>query len=437
MTAKGAFAPDSELPPLPSGWRWSRLEDSVDQDRGICYGIVQPGTHDPDGIPMVNSQDILDGAVSSSVAFRVSPELHKRYRRSTIRGGEILLTLVGANFGRVAIAPPYFVGFNCSRAVGILPVVGCSKYIHFCLRSPIARHFMDNWANTTAQPTFNLKDVASLPIPLPPPQEQEAIAHILGTLDDKIELNRRMNETLESIARALFKSWFVDFEPVRAKAERRDTGLPREITDLFPDAFEESELGEIPRGWRCGSLAEYSLLNPESWSTETAPDEIEYVDLANTKWGKIDATKKYTWDAAPSRAQRVLRVGDTIIGTVRPGNGSYALVSDSGLTGSTAFAVLRPRKPQFSGFVYLASTDSENIQALAHLADGGAYPAVRPDVVMSKGIVLPPAVVMSQFFEVTTSLLSRMTANNRESHILAEARNSLLPKLISGEIRVM
>ena len=87
-----------------------------------------------------------------------------------------------------------------------------------------------------------------------PPDEQRAIAHILGTLDDKIELNRRMNATLEAMARALFKSWFVDFDPVRAKVEGRDTGLPREIADLFPDGFEESAVGAVPRGWRVGLL---------------------------------------------------------------------------------------------------------------------------------------------------------------------------------------
>ena len=89
---------------------------------------------------------------------------------------------------------------------------------------------------------------------IPPPREQRAIAHILGTLDDKIELNRRMNETLEAMARALFKSWFVDFDPVRAKAEGRDPGLPKPLADLFPDSFEDSELGEIPKGWRASVI---------------------------------------------------------------------------------------------------------------------------------------------------------------------------------------
>ena len=101
---------------------------------------------------------------------------------------------------------------------------------------------------------INLGTLRELPVPTPALEEQRAIAHILGTLDDKIELNRRMNETLEAMARALFKSWFVDFDPVRAKAEGRDPGLPKPLADLFPDSFEDSELGEIPKGWEVGSL---------------------------------------------------------------------------------------------------------------------------------------------------------------------------------------
>src|SRR5574338_242899 len=108
---------------------------------------------------------------------------------------------------------------------------------------------------------------------------------------------------------------------------------------------------------------------------------IRYVDLANTKWGRIEAVTVHEAHEAPSRAQRVLRPGDTIVGTVRPGNGSYAFIATDGLTGSTGFAVLRPRTSQYESFVYLASTAADNIDVLQHLADGGAYPAVRPDIV--------------------------------------------------------
>jgi type I restriction enzyme S subunit len=132
----------------------------------------------------------------------------------------------------------------------------------------------------------------------------------------------------------------------------------------------------------------------------------------------------------------VLRPGDTIVGTVRPGNGSYALISENGLTGSTGFAVLRPRKPQWAQFVYLAATSTENIDALAQLADGGAYPAVRPEVVAATQAVRPDNEVLGQFALTSGPLLARMASNERESRTLAALRDTLLPKFISGELRV-
>ena len=283
---------------------------------------------------------------------------------------------------------------------------------------------------------LNSDELRGLGILLPPEAEQRAIAHILGTLDDKIELNRRMSETLEAMARALFKSWFVDFDPVRAKAEGRDPGLPQPLADLFPDSFEDSELGEIPRGWEVGTLVDLTILNPEVWTKETRPAEINYVDLSNTKRGRIEAVSTYQAADAPSRAQRVLRPADTIVGTVRPGNGSYALIFEDGLTGSTGFAVLRPRTARYAEFVYLAATAADNIDTLAHLADGAAYPAVRPEVVAATPIVRSSDEVFGRFSRIAGPLLAKRAQNERESRTLAALRDALLPKLISGELRV-
>ena len=143
----------------------------------------------------------------------------------------------------------------------------------------------------------------------------------------------------------------------------------------------DSELGEIPEGWTEITLGAYASLNPEIWSKTSQPPMIRYVDLSNTKWGRIEATVTYPMSKAPSRAKRVLRPGDTIVGTVRPGNGSYALVYEDGLTGSTGFAVVRPLQEDYAAFVYLAATARGSIDHLAQLADGGAYPAVKPDAV--------------------------------------------------------
>ncbi len=144
------------------------------------------------------------------------------------------------------------------------------------------------------------------------------------------------------------------------------------LYDLFPDRLVESELGERPEGWEVTSLSEFSSLNPETWTKRTRPRAISYVDLSNTKWGRVESVTNYEAADASSRAQRVLRPLDTIVGTVRPGNGSYALISDEGLTGSTGFAVLRPIRRECSEFVYLAATARENIERLSNLADGGA-----------------------------------------------------------------
>ena len=288
----------------------------------------------------------------------------------------------------------------------------------------------------TAVPHISGGQIKNFEFPLPPLPEQRAIAHILGTLDDKIELNRRMNETLEAMARSLFKSWFLDFDPGRAKAEGHDPGLPQPLADLFPDSFEDSELGEIPKGWGVGTLAGFSSLNPETWSKETRPAVIKYVDLSNTKWGRIEAVTAYAQQDAPSRAQRVLRPRDTVVGTVRPGNGSYAFIFEDGLTASTGFAVLRPLEAEFAQFVYLAATAAENIESLSHLADGGAYPAVRPEVIAATQVIRPGGDVLATFSRVVGPLLAKTAENDRESRTLAALRDTLLPMLISGELRV-
>jgi type I restriction enzyme S subunit len=245
-----------------------------------------------------------------------------------------------------------------------------------------------------------------------------------------------MSETLEATARALFKSWFVDFDPVRAKSDGRDPGLPQALADLFPARLVDSSLGEIPEGWEVGTLADVSALNPEVWTKQTRPTELTYVDLSNTKWGRIETVTEYAAADAPSRAQRVLRPGDTIVGTVRPGNGSYAFISEEGLTGSTGFAVLRANTAYNAELVYLAATAAENIEALAHLADGGAYPAVRPEMVAATPIACPDDKVLERFSLATHSLLTKIAHNGRESRTLAALRDALLPKLISGELRV-
>lgn len=293
---------------------------------------------------------------------------------------------------------------------------------------------IDAYLTGAVMPKLTQGNLNKIQISCPPLETQRAIARVLGSLDDKIDLNRRINETLEAMARAVFKDWFVAFGPVRAKMEGREPPeLASEIAALFPDALDED--GK-PQGWSNGSLGDLAFLNPESWSKKNAPAEIEYVDLANTKWGTIESTTRFAWADAPSRAQRILRTGDTIVGTVRPGNGSYSYVSVDGLTGSTGFAVLRPKNDESRELLYVATTSSENIERLSHLADGGAYPAVRPEVVLASPIVLPDSELVAAFSSVVAPLIKSIEQNKHEAATLASLRDLLLPKLLSGEIHI-
>jgi type I restriction enzyme S subunit len=305
-----------------------------------------------------------------------------------------------------------------------------SRYLYYLLLTLDLR----DAAVGSAQPLLTQSALKSLQVPKASIHEQRAIASVLGALDDKIELNRKMNATLEATARALFASWFIDFEPVQAKAAGRKTGLTSEVAALFPDVLGNSTGRKSPTGWACGTVLDIAIMNPEVWSKVTRPEVVRYVDLSTAKWGEIAVPETYERERAPSRAQRVLRPGDTIVGTVRPGNGSYALVSEEGLTGSTGFCVLRPLKSK--SFTYLAATSKANIERLAHLADGGAYPAIRPEVVGATPVPLPPEAVLNAFDALVAPMLDRSAQSDRESRTLRALRDALLPKLISGELRV-
>jgi len=410
------------------------LAELCDPNRSICYGIVQPGNDEPNGLPIVRVKDLSGNRIETKSVMRVSREIESKYKRSRVRHGDVLISLVGS-MGQVAIASEEIDGWNIARAVGLIPAIDRhhAEWIKFALQSPEAQTFIRDHANTTVQATFNLKDLARIPIPYPSARQREEITAILGALDDMIEVNRKTAATLEEMARALYRSWFVDFDPVRARAEgRAPAHMDAATAALFPDSFGEDGM---PEGWRQGTLNDLAILNPTSHSRKSHPSRVEYVDLANTKWGRIEDITDYEWDAAPSRARLSLRAGDTIVGTVRPGNGSYSYVGRDGLTGSTGFAVLRPKDSDDAALIYLAATDPSTIEDLANLADGGAYPAVRPDVVASRPINVAPDSILMAFSRLASLFISRIEAAKTESSSLARLRDTLLPRLMSGELR--
>ncbi len=392
---------------------------------------------------LIRSQNVYNNGFSYDGLAFINQQQANDLKNVEVFVDDVLLNITGDSVARVCQVTPDVLPARVNQHVAIIrpdPNKLSPRFLRYFLVTSEIQATLLSWAGSGGTRNALTKGmIESFDVQAPMDiAEQRAIAHILGALDDKIELNRRMNETLEEMARALFKSWFVDFDPVRAKMESRDPGLPKHLADLFPNRLVDSELGLIPEGWEVKALNYCADLNPESWSRISYPESVEYVDLANTKWGIIEAIQYYFWKDAPSRAKRVLRSGDTIVGTVRPGNGSYSFVGHEGLTGSTGFAVLRPIHPRYRELVYLSATSAENIEHLAHRADGAAYPAVRPNVVGETRVITPSVDTdILNFFSMTVApIINRMESNKIESRTLAALRDALLPKLISGNMRV-
>ncbi len=289
----------------------------------------------------------------------------------------------------------------------------------------------------SANPTLNRNHVHPIEIRWPVVAQQRAIAHILGTLDDKIELNRRMNETLEAIARALFKSWFVDFDPVRAKAEGRDPDLPAHLADLFPDSFEESELGKIPTGWgavKTGDLVELSrdALNPGDFPDEQFDHfSIPAFDDRRRPKAETGGAIKSSKLLVQSEAVLVSKLNPRIprIWMPRLDDSRRAICS-------TEFFVTLPRPGVTREYLDSLFSSRAFASVLETLVGGtsGSHQRVQPETFLSIEVALPPLRVIAEFTKMVRPMLARMSQALAESESLAAARDTLLPRLVSGGV---
>ncbi len=412
-------------------WEDVALEDVADE---ITVGYVgsMASEYVERGVPFLRSQNIEPLRINKKDLKYITPEFHQRIRKSRLTPGDVVIVRTGKP-GSCSVVPPWLSDGNCSDLV----IVRCGERIN--------NHFLAYYINTAAthhvsshlvgavQQHFNVGAARTLRINLPPLSEQKRIAHILGTLDDKIELNRRMNATLEAMARALFQSWFVDFDPVRRNAEG---GSSRPEDSLFPGSFEDSELGEVPMGWRCTSIAQVCDINGWTLSKKNDLPNLEYVEISEVERGDIANISLYSRGQEPSRARRRLRHGDTVLSTVRPDRGSYFLALDppDNRVASTGFAVLTPTKVPWS-YVHAAMTQPEVFEHLGHVADGGAYPAVRPEIVGAWKVAVPDnSKILDSYHQTCAPLFEKAEANRIQSRTLVTLRDTLLLKLLSGNL---
>ena len=291
----------------------------------------------------------------------------------------------------------------------------------------------------SAQPSLNRNFIYPIEVQVPPPAEQRAIAHILGTLDDKIELNRRMNETLEAMARALFKSWFVDFDPVRAKAEGRDPGLPRYLADLFPDSFQDSELGEIPKGWNVGRFGDVVEQLRDQENPLLSPEAL-YHHFSLPAFDEGQSPKAEYGESIKSQKSRV-PAGVVLLSKLNPEIERVWLVDvrpPERAVCSTEFLVLGARPPFTRGFVYCLARSPLFRQQIVGLVTGTSksHQRAQADSILNLSVIVPPSSIVVVFDRLAEGPLARTLECRRESRTLSALRDALLPKLISGELRV-
>ena len=307
-------------------------------------------------------------------------------------------------------------------------------YLYYFFNSALGLYHLDTIRRQVAVAGITGSDLTNLDIPVPPLPEQRAIAHILGALDDKIELNRRMNETLEAMARALFKSWFVDFDPVRAKMAARDTGLPKHLANLFPDRLVDSELGKIPEGWEAGALGDIAFsprrsVKPASLDGETPYIGLEHMprhSIALTEWekvGKVTSNKS------------IFEKGEVLFGKLRPYFHKVGTAPVDGVC-STDVVVIVSKATEWSAFALACVSSVKFVSYTNQASTGTKMPRTSWKIMGDYRMCLPTSPVARAFQNVAHPILEHIIANIHESRTLASLRDTLLPKLVSGEVRV-
>ena len=401
------------------------------------------------GFPIVNVKQLYAHRyVETDNLLEVSSKAISNPESLFLKNGDILFarsSVKGSGAGQAAmisscpentIFSGFIIRFRIEARDIALPL-----FVNYLLRSDIYRELLPRIASGTTITNLSQGTLASLPILLPPLPEQRAIAHILGSLDDKIELNHRMNHTLEAMAKAIFKSWFVDFDPVRAKAEGRPTGLPDDIAALFPDSFENSEIGEIPKGWevkpigqvvKCVGGSTPSTKNPAFWAGGKNPF-VTPKDMSSLTSPVILDTSRYITDAGVAKISSGRLPSGTVILSSRAPIGYLAFTEVTVSVNQGVIAMICNKDLPNHYVLYWTETNMETIKSNA---SGTTFAEISKRNFRPMPVAVPVKPVLDAFVQQVEPLHRQLVLNLQESATLARLRDTFLPKLISGELRI-
>jgi type I restriction enzyme S subunit len=436
-----------------AGNEWRETTVGALCDEGILHTQTGPfgsqlHSYDyvPIGIPVVPTEGIGRRRLLTEGIPEVGEETAARLSRHRLKSGDILFARRGVQAtGLSAIVTPKQEGWICGTGAILLRTLGDSihpEFLSFLLSSDESIQWLKQHAVGAVMPNLNEGVIRQLPLTLPPLAEQKAIAAVLGALDDKIELNRRMNATLEAMARALFQSWFVDFDPVRAKLDGRPpaaldpatVALDPATVALFPEHLEDSPLGHIPKGWKCGTIGELAARildkvdDPADWASEPLIDlsRMPQRSVALGEWGRgAELTTSVT---------RFLPK-DVLFGAIRPYFHKVGIAPVSGVTNVSVFVVRARKSFDWPFLAALCSLDS-TVEFATRVSKGTKMPVVGWPDFSNFPVVLPPEELRQKFAEAVAPLYEGIFANLHQSRTLATLRDTLLPKLLSGELSI-
>lgn len=423
---------DAGLPDLPDDWDVVEIQDLLCSDRGISVGVMYPGDHDPEGVPLVKVGDLTSNSINPCPEFCITPEKHYEYRRTEFEGGELLVTLVGA-LGHCAIVPKSMKGWNAVRAIAVLRLKHPenAEYIRLCLLSPPLNRLMNVWANTSVQATINLKEIKKLPIPFPAPEERQRIVKVLSCLNRKIDNLRRQNETLEVIAQTLFKHWFVDFE------FPNEDGKPYKSSG---GAMMRSELGEIPIGWQVrrfdslGELNRGKSKHRPRYAKHLYGGNYPFIQTGDIKSSQGFITEYEQTYNESGLAQSRLWENETLCITI---------AANIAETGILTFPSCFP--DSVIGFVadsnicdvyFIHRMFKLKRQEIENEAIGSVQKNLNLATLTKINFVIPVLKNNEQLVRIFRKFGERIIANKQQSQTLTKTRNVLLPKLMSGKLRI-
>ena len=421
---------------IPDGWQFLSLEEAMD-------AIIDYRGKSPEkqtfGVPLITAKVIKGGRIIEPDEFIRETDYDDWMRRGLPLPGDVVLT-TEAPLGEVAQLDNRKVAL-AQRVITLRGKHGVldNTFLKFLLQSARVQSELQARATGTTVVGIKQSELRKVSLLLPTFTEQRAIARVLGDLDDKIELNRRMNATLEAMAQTLFRSWFVDFDPVRAKAEgRAPEGMDAATAALFPDTLIDSECGEIPEGWRFAPLTEAIEVNPFRPLSKGAI--APYLDMANMPTASARANEVI--DREFGSGMRFVD-GDTLVARITPclenGKTCYVDFLGAGVVGwgSTEYIVLRPREPLPLAYAYfLARTDFFRDFAKANMTGTSGRQRVPAECFGKFPVIIPTPEVARCFGERVASILQTMKTHDDEARSLAAMRDELLPRLLSGELPV-